>query len=345
MAVEIRLGDSRELLKQMPGESVHCIVTSPPYFGLRDYGNAGQIGLEATPDAFVVEIVALFRECRRVLRSDGTCWINLGDSYAANRPYQVPSTKGGAKHGPAQAAAGRASIVPDGLKAKDLIGIPWRAALALQADGWWLRDAIVWAKPNGMPGSQEDRCTSSYEMVFQLAKSADYWTDFDAIKTPPRESTLIRTAQDTQAQAGSHRANGGAKTNGTMKAVGGIAKTDKQRGHGRRHAGFNDRWDAMEKTEQQARPAMMRNVWFIAPAGYSEAHFAVMPDELARRCILAGCPEGGTVLDPFGGAGTTGLVADRLGRNAILIELNPEYQRMAAERVANDAPLLSWAAE
>lgn len=308
MSVRILSGDVRDQLKALADESVHCIVSSPPYFGLRDYGVAGQIGLEQTPAEFVSVMVAVFREARRVLRSDGTLWLNLGDSYAS----------------------------------KNLIGIPWQVAFALQADGWWLRDAIVWAKPNCMPGSQEDRCTSSYEMVFQMSKSESYWSDFDAIKTPPRESTLVRTAQDTQAQAGGHRANGGAKTNGAMKAVGGNAKrTDKQRGHSRRHAGFNDRWDAMERQEQQSRPAMMRNVWFVPPANFSEAHFAVMPDEVARRCILAGCPPRGVVLDPFGGAGTTGLVADRLGRDAILIELNPQNVTIARDRIKGDATLFA----
>lgn len=346
MSVRILHGDCRDVLKYLPDQSVNCCVTSPPYFGLRDYGVAGQIGLEASPDAFVSELVSLFGEVRRVLRDDGTLWLNLGDSY--NNRTKVRDTN----HQPAlndfvddnwadRAAAGgvRMSIVDGDLKEKDLLGIPWLAAFALRADGWYLRDAIVWAKPNGMPGSQLDRCTSSYEMVFQFSKSRIYWSDFDAIKTPPRESSLIRTAQDLQSQAGSHRANGGGKTNGTMKAVGGNA--DKQRGHSRQHAGFNDRWDAMERTEQQAKPATMRNVWFVATAQFSEAHYAVMPDEIARRCILAGCPEGGVVLDPFGGAGTTGLVADRLQRNAILIELNPENTAMAKNRITNDAPLFA----
>lgn len=372
-AVRIINGDCRSELALLEPGSVHCCVSSPPYFGLRDYGNVGQIGLEASPDDFVAEMVSVFSDVRRVLRDDGTLWLNLGDSYAGSgrggnppdSPHQKQATNKGsisvigntARDAATTRRAGEGRFF--GLKPKDLMGIPWRVAFALQADGWWLRDAIIWAKPNGMPGSQIDRCTSSYEMIFQLSKSATYWSDFDAIKTPPRESTLVRTAQDVQSQAGSHRANGGAKTNGSMKAVGGLTgsphgrhslgdaipekerRTDKQRGHGRQHAGFNDRWDAMEKSEQQARPAMMRNVWFVSPAGYEEAHFAVMPEEIARRCIAAGCPPGGAVLDPFGGAGTTGLVASRLGRNAILIELNPEYAEMAKRRIGADAPLFS----
>jgi DNA modification methylase len=369
MTVRIIVGDVRERLAELPDESVHCVVTSPPYLGLRSYLPIGhpdkvkEIGLEETPSAFVDTMVAVFHEARRVLRADGTMFLNLGDSYAGSwgaqsrgGPPSDSSTLRGNGHvggGPkiktlssVQIAAHpkrtqTGTIREPGLKPKDLIGIPWRVALALQADGWYLRDAIVWAKPNCMPGSQQDRCTSSYEMVFHLSKSESYWSDFDAIKTPPRESSLVRTAQDTQAQAGSHRANGGGKTNGPMKAVGANARTDKQRGHSRRHAGFNDRWDAMERQEQQSRPAMMRNVWFVPPAQFAEAHFAVMPDEIARRCILAGCPQEGTVLDPFGGAGTTSMVADLLGRDAIMIELLETNAEMARKRITGGSPLFA----
>lgn len=361
MTVQILKGDCRDVLRTLPDESVHCVVTSPPYFGLRDYGMAGQIGLELTPDAFVAEMVSVFRDVRRVLRSDGTLWLNLGDSYASAWPCNRRNVVGAGSLANGKREA-RPPRMGDDLKEKDLIGVPWAVAFALRRDGWWLRSAIVWAKPNGMPGSQADRCTSSYEMVFQFSRSAQYWEDFDAIKTPPRESTLIRTAEDIQSQAGSHRAHGSTKT---MKAVGGNnhgstltggaygrhalgtalppkeRRSDKQRGHSRQHAGFNDRWDAMERSEQQAKPAMMRDVWFVSPGGYDEAHFAVMADEVARRCILAGCPKGGTVLDPFGGAGTTGMVADRLGRNAVLIELNPEYADMAERRINADAGMFA----
>lgn len=345
MSVRIITGDTRAALAGLADESVNAIVTSPPYFGLRSYlpddhpDKTREIGLEQTPAEFVNTMVCVFHEARRVLRSDGVLFLNLGDSYSSGgRPAYDRASPNKGNAGP----RGVSRPSTPGLKPKDLIGIPWEVALALRADGWYLRDAIVWAKPNCMPGSQDDRCTSSYEMVFHLSKSESYWSDFDAIKTPPRESTLVRTAQDTQAQAGSHRANGGGKTNGTMKAVGGNAKrTDKQRGHSRRHAGFNDRWDAMERQEQQSRPAMMRNVWFVPPANFSEAHFAVMPDEVARRCILAGCPPRGVVLDPFGGAGTTGLVADRLGRDAVLIELNPENAEIARKRIKGESPLLT----
>lgn len=387
MSVRLITGDCRERLRELEAQSVHACVTSPPYYALRSYlpddhpHKHLEIGLEETPTEFVECLVELFRDVRRVLRDDGTLWLNLGDSYAGSwgaqsrggSPSERSTLKGNGHTGGGPklkslsavqiaAAPKKAShtgtIRQAGLKPKDLIGVPWEVAFALRADGWWLRSAIIWAKPNVMPGSQEDRCTSSYEMVFMLSKSATYWSDFDAIKTPPRESSLVRTAQDVQAQAGSHRATVGAKTNGPMKAVGGLTgrphgrhslgdaippkerRTNKQAGHGNRnYTGFNDRWDAAEV--DGPRPAMMRDVWFVPPAQYSAAHYAVMPDEIARRCILAGCPEGGTVLDPFGGAGTTGLVADRLGRSAVLIELDDANVTLARTRIEGDAGMFA----
>lgn len=276
-------------------------------------------------------MVGVFAEVWRVLADDGTLWLNIGDSYNAHPGQRKTTDKVGAK----QETNGGSNTIGSrhvaSLKPKDLCMIPARLAMGLQTAGWYLRSNIIWAKPNGMPGSQDDRPTSSHESIFLLSKQDRYFSDFDAIKTPPRESSLIRTAQDVQAQAGSHRANGGAKTNGPMKAVG--VKTDKQRGHSRKHAGFNARWDQMEKTEQQSKPAMIRDVWFIAPANYDEAHFAVMPEELAPRCILAGSREGDTVLDPFTGSGTTAVVAKALDRNFIGTELNPEYVPMAMRRI------------
>jgi len=348
MSVRILVGDCRELLRTLPDASVHCCVTSPPYFGLRDYGVHGQIGLEETPDAFVAELVAVFSEVRRVLRDEGTLWLNLGDSYAGSWGAQSRDHAG--KHSPnvsalsanqVKAAARRQSrtgAIPEGsgLKPKDLIGIPWRVAFALQADGWYLRQDIIWSKPNPMPESVQDRCTKAHEYIFMLSKSVRYFYDIEAIKEPMSLSSVGRLSQDVESQQGSDRVPG--KTNGPMKAVG---KIDKQRGHGRRHAGFNDRWDAMEKAEQCAGMRNKRSVWSVATQPFKEAHFATFPPGLVEPCIKAGCPEGGTVLDPFGGAGTTGLVADRLQRNAILTELNPEYAEIARRRLAGDAGMFA----
>lgn len=331
MTVQILNGDCRDVLRTLPDSSVHCCVTSPPYFGLRDYGVTGQIGLEATPDEYVAEMVAVFSDVRRVLRDDGTLWLNLGDSYAA-------TTKGSSGKGEKQRTnkgtmlEDRRWRVPEGLKPKDLIGIPWRVAFALQADGWWLRQDIIWSKPNPMPESVTDRCTKSHEYIFMFSKSRVYHYDAGAIAEPSSTQDMRRPFAPGQVDA---------RGNGHDRGGGSPRKTDKQRGHSRRHAGFNDRWDAMERAEQCSGKRNKRSVWNVATKPFSGAHFATFPPDLIEPCILAGCPAAGTVLDPFGGAGTTGLVADRLGRDAILIELNPEYAAIADRRIRNDAPLLA----
>jgi DNA modification methylase len=333
MGVTILTGDCRELLKGMDAESVHCCVTSPPYFGLRDYGNAAQIGLEQTPEAYVAEMVGVFREVRRVLRDDGTLWLNLGDSYAGSGKGGNP---GESPHIKQRTNAGSLSVrgvkrEGFGAKPKDLIGIPWRVAFALQADGWYLRNDIIWHKPNPMPESVEDRCTRAHEYVFHLSKSPRYFHDKDAIA---EDATYPDDDRKGRASADHKRAPTG--------DIAGIRpRSEKQRGHSRRHAGFNDRWDAMSKEEQGAGKRNKRSVWTIATRPFSEAHFATMAPELAETCIKAGCPVGGTVLDPFGGAGTSGLMADRLGRSAILCELNPEYVTIARNRIADDAGMFS----
>jgi DNA modification methylase len=310
MTVTIRAGDCREVLRTLPDESVHCCVTSPPYFGLRDYGVAEQIGLEPTPDAFVAEMVAVFGEVRRVLRDDGTLWLNLGDSYANDGKWGG-STSGKhvtALHGDTGAGRGKRTT---GLKPKDLIGIPWRVAFALQADGWYLRQDIIWSKPNPMPESVTDRCTKAHEYIFLMSKSARYHYDAAAIKEP-----------GTDRPPGNH----GHKYTTAYESSG----TE----HHRTTAGLERMRDGYETRNK-------RTVWEVGTQPFSEAHFATFPPALIEPCIKAGCPAGGTVLDPFGGAGTTGMVADRLGRDAILIEINPEYAAMAERRIRGDAGMFA----
>ncbi len=349
--IRILHGDCRQKLATLPAESVHCCVTSPPYFGLRDYGNAAQIGLEATPEAFVAELVAVFREVRRVLRDDGTLWLNLGDSYASGSKGgnggASTSTLTSAGVGKANAVA-RQAFEPrrfdmGDLKAKDLIGIPWRVAFALQADGWYLRQDIIWSKPNPMPESVQDRCTKAHEYLFLLSKSATYHCDMAAIAEPVTPSTILRLDQDIQRQIGSDRVPG--KTNGTMKAVyrtSGNRKAPK--GQAAYEAGDEKhatKGGFLAVADKEYPFRNKRSVWTVATQPFKEAHFATFPPDLIIDCIKAGCPEGGTVLDPFGGAGTTGLVADRLQRDAILIELNPAYAAMAGARIQGDAPLFA----
>jgi len=321
MTVRILQGDCREVLTTLPDESVHCVVTSPPYWGLRDYGVDGQIGLEDSPINYVAELVAVFSEVRRVMRADGTVWLNLGDSYAntggADRRASLKSTiarsNGKSRRvlhdAPSSSFSIPAKAIPTGLKPKDLCGVPWRVALALQADGWWLRQDIIWAKPNPMPESVTDRCTKAHEYIFLLAKSERYYFDTEAIQ---------------------EAATGEAPGNTTHKYVTAYEDGNETL---RTKAGLLD-IGARDKRNK-------RSVWHAATASYSDAHFATFPADLIEPCILAGCPEGGTVLDPFGGAGTTGLVADRHQRNAILIELNPQYAEMARKRIFNDAPLFA----
>jgi DNA modification methylase len=354
MTVEILIGDARTVLAGMPDASVHCAVTSPPYYGLRDYGVDGQLGLETTPDEYVSALVGVFREVRRVLRDDGTLWLNLGDCYAS-RPNGSIGKEGRldgnyTAHAEFRRAhALRKPTLPPHLKHKDLIGIPWMVAFALRADGWYLRGDNIWAKPNGMPESTKDRPTKAHEYVFEMSKSEAYYYGYEDVRLPPVPESVGRLARAMRAHmdgpddpgAGSLVVSGGGYAPPGQPPHKGTRRNDKQRGQSRRHSGFNDRWDAMSAAEQKANGAALRSVWWIAPGGFPGAHFAVMPDEVAATCILAGCPAGGTVLDPFGGAGTTGLVADRLGRNAILIELNPDYAEMARARVSKDSPLFA----
>lgn len=312
MTVEIIIGDAREKLLGMPNGSVQCCVTSPPYFRLRDYEMDGQMGLEETPEEFISALVDLFREVRRVLCDDGTLWIVIGDSYASSAGgYSDSGSRGesawhsiGAK---TQAAVVRGALrrPPEGLKPKDLIGIPWMLAFALRADGWYLRQDIIWSKPNPMPESTRDRCTKAHEYVFLLSKSLRYHYDSDAI---------------------AEKATGEAP--GNKQATKGGRAYDEGAGEHRTAANLHN--IGARETRNK------RSVWRVASHPYPEAHFATYPPALIEPCILAGCPIGGTVLDPFGGAGTTGLVAERLGRNSTLIELNPDYAEMARRRIRAD---------
>jgi site-specific DNA-methyltransferase (adenine-specific) len=352
----VYVGDCLESLRTMPEKSVHCCVTSPPYWGLRDYGTArwdggdaecdhrtvatggnekqgpnkgnnnregmpyrdtcgkcgairvdGQLGLEKTPEEYVAKMVEVFREVRRVLRDDGTLWLNLGDSYAATTKQTGQNDRDRPHNGEPRGTydvgtAGDKTQIRtnlNGLKTKDLVGIPWRVAFALQADGWWLRQDIIWAKPNPMPESVTDRCTKSHEYVFLLSKSAKYFYDSEAVK---------------EASAG-------------REVFGNWVKGQP----------CPDRNDNARQNMDRQETRNRRSVWHISTRPYKGAHFATFPPALIEPCIKAGCPVGGVVLDPFGGSGTTGRVASDLGRSSILCELNADYVELIRQRLTEPA--------
>ncbi len=352
MSIRILQGDCRDVLKTLPSDSVHCCVTSPPYWGLRSYLPADhpdkhlEIGSEPTLQAWVDTMVEVFREVRRVLRPDGTLWLNLGDAYANDGKWggstggkHVDSLHGGTGIGRAKRNTG--------LKPKDLMGQPWRVAFALQDDGWWLRQEVIWAKRNPMPESTRDRFTKAHEHVFLLSKSERYYFNFDAVQEQASENTHQRRA-------------------GTGVGFGhGYDKVEKPRyrvsdalpqGVGRRQgppgnpaerklaeAGNGTKNNASFDEAMAVMPATRnpRSVRWLASEPFSGAHFATYPSELIRPFIAAGCPEGGTVLDPFGGSGTTGIEADRQHKHAILIDLDERNVPMAAGRIVGDAPLFA----
>lgn len=324
------LADARHL--PIADESVQCVVTSPPYWGLRDYGKAGQIGLERTPEEYVATMVQMFREVWRVLKDDGTLWLNLGDSYAAGGhggggSYMKERSQWAWQHR-AKKTGFRAA--PEGLKPKDLVGIPWRVAFALQADGWWLRSDIIWAKKNCMPESVTDRPTRSHEYIFLLTKSEQYFYNAEAIREPSKY------AGPNGAQKSPHSQGFGRRTPEQEKE-----RQDKQRGHSRRHAGFNDRWDHMMAKEQCSLGRNKRDVWHIGTQPYPEAHYAVFPEEIPETCILAGSNPGDVILDPFLGSGTTARVAERLSRRWIGCDLS--YQDLQEKRMRNlQKELVAW---
>ncbi len=293
---KIYIGDCREGMRQMPENSVQTCVTSPPYFGLRDYGHAGQIGLEQTPNEYVQQLVEVFREVRRALRDDGTLWLNLVIATRVNGVAygESKSTLQGAKQSHRMGVARQAK---KGLPAKNLIGIPWRVAFALQADGWILRQDIIWHKPNPMPESVTDRCTKAHEYIFLFSKQQKYYYDAEAIKEPAQPDAVVRDRDTT-------------KQNNTPGRT---------------------RMNGLTVNDYETRNK--RSVWTVATKPYTEAHFATFPDELITPCILAGCPEGGIVFDPFMGSGTVAATALRLGRDYRGCELNPEYLKFINARV------------
>lgn len=331
-------GDCRDSMRKLiaQGMKVQMCVTSPPYFGLRDYGHVGQLGLEATPSEYVERMVEVFRLVRELLADDGVLWLNIGDSYA-NYGTGGNGATGGRDKSTLQSQMppiGTTPVkrtVPPGLKQKDLIGIPWMLAFALRADGWYLRSDIIWAKKNCMPESVLDRPTRSHEYIFLLSKNANYYYDSDAIKEP-----AIYDVDGTGTAARKAIASDGDKRPAGFKDASkfGGKNGDKQRGHSRRHAGFNDRWDNMTKEEQCTGMRNKRDVWSVATKPYSGAHFAVFPEELIEPCILAGSRPGDIVLDPFFGSGTTGQVSQNLGRRWIGCELQEDYESLQKQRTA-----------
>ena len=398
--VTLHVGDCLDVLRAMEPDSVDCVVTSPPYWGLRDYGVEGQLGLERSLGEHLDVMVGVFEAVKRVLKPTGTCWVNYGDCYAtAPNGRSAADTKAGGTDDRTFRDK-PFSTIQGTLKAKDLCMVPNRLAIALQDVGWWVRSEIIWAKPNPMPDSSGAyRPSTAHEKIFMLTKSADgdVWRardtgeisfephldervplitdpertaarwqrmgayyDAETVKqgrTSDEDARGFRGGSYVGGQPGSRVVAGNRKIkmpDGWDTGPGGHGsrhragrekgKTiDKQRGHSRRHAGFNDRWDQMGRAEQVAGGRYLRNyepaplpVWEIATKPFGEAHFATFPPELAARAILAGCPKGGIVLDPFGGAGTTALAALRHGRSAVLIELNPDYAAMARARIERE---------
>lgn len=360
MTIQILIGDVRNQLTTLPADSIDCVVTSPPYWGLRDYGVAGQIGMETTLAEHIAVMVEVFDAVRRVMKPEGTLWLNYGDCYATTPNGRSAAATKAAGNDDRTFRDKPFSTIGGALKPKDLCMVPNRLAIALQDAGWWVRSEIIWGKPNPMPDSSgRYRPSTAHEKLFLLTKSAKSYYDSEAVRMPAAQDEISNGYPGSDGDGvrkltttGNTRRPpvAGWASDGAHSAIA-HNKADKQRGHSRRHQGFNDRWDAMTKAEQQENGRLLRNyepdlsaiippeVWQIATAGFSEAHFATFPPALVAPCIMAGCPVGRLVLDPFGGAGTTGLVADRLQRDAILIELNPAYAEMARQRIVKDAGL------
>ncbi len=326
------IGDALEVLKKFPTESVNAIITSPPYYALRDYGVDGQIGQESTPEEYIENMVEVFAEARRVLRSDGVLWLNLGDSYSGSgKGFSSGKRKddGRYKQSSNQGCIQGALFKTHGKKPKELLGIPWRVALALSDAGWYLRQDIIWHKPNPMPESVKDRCTKAHEYIFLLSKSPKYYFDSEAIKEP---------VQSTKGNAKTFR--GGIYCNN---------ESYKNSGNRIRNSHGNTRYGGKKYTENPDKfyrtksgqlyiPGPLRNkrdVWVVATRGYKEAHFATFPEELIEPCVLSSVPEGGIALDPFAGSGTVGAVCKRYGRDCIMIDINHTYKTLAQKRIVD----------
>lgn len=313
--MKLIIGDAFEALKRLPDETVNCCVTSPPYYGLRDYGVDDQIGLEDTPQEYISKLVSVFHEVKRVLKKDGTLWVNVGDSYAGSGKGRGKDGKSATKSEKQNTNIGSLEgkvfkTNAENCKPKDLIGIPWMLAFALREDGWYLRQDIIWAKPNPMPESVKDRCTKSHEYIFLLSKTEKYYFDCNVIQedaNPLYQSRYNSAFNKGKEQDRTHRKDGSVNTAGMKKYTG---KRNK------------------------------RDVWNISVKHYKGAHFAVFPDTLIEPCVLAGCPKGGVVLDPFAGSGTTLEVAFRHDRDAIGIELNPAYADLIKDRLGIASCLL-----
>lgn len=350
-------GDARTELENFPDGCIDCCITSPPYWGLRDYGVSGQLGLEKTIEEYTAKIVEVFREVKRILKDEGTLWLNLGDSYFGSWQNYGGGNRGAGKQGIILKGSHAQNPVWEGLeghrpvatfkhdilKPKDMVGIPWRVAFALQADGWYLRQDIIWAKPNPMPESVTDRCTKSHEYVFLMAKSPHYYFDNEAIKEPSTElNWQSRLKRRSNKSAPTELVNGirqrepdcyhGSKFNTGKTAIHQLNRSSDSPRIYNNLPGRDDGGKACNKPGREYRNK--RSVWTIATCPNKEAHFATFPPKLIEPMIKAGCPAGGIVLDPFMGSGTTGLVSQNLGRKYIGIELNPDYVKMCNKRTA-----------
>ena len=305
--------DALYALRELPEESVHCCVTSPPYYALRDYGLDAQIGREDTPEQYIDRLTEVFREVRRVLRTDGTFWLNIADTYCGtgNKGYHADPKNPRGRNGQAVSIARQAA----GCKQKDLIGIPWLLAFALRADGWYLRSDIIWQKENPMPESVKDRCARCYEHIFLFSKSKKYFFDYKAISEPIAPATAERLKRGMK---------GGNKYGKPVPGQPQPQSINRPREHG-------------EIKDCDINPLRnKRDVWKINTVPFKGSHYAAYPPKLVETCLLAGCPEGGIVIDPFMGSGTTGMVASQMGRHFVGVELNPEYTELACKRIGGE---------